>query len=103
MEQLQKLYNEKLKYNCTYATRETANGPDLAIIFLGTEDFIIISNYWGVVAMGQRSFNYDLMKATYNTIEKGGHIARSYIEKIIKKYETKRLKINNISIVWGAC
>lgn len=95
---LKELYNKKLRYNCSYYELKSEIYSNLLIIFLGTSDFIIVNNFFGVVAIGKRGFNFDKEQAlyTYQLIENSIHISR--IEQLIKTYEAKRLKIKNVLI-----
>ena len=72
--------------------------PDLLIIFIGTKDFLIVSNYWGVVALGSRSFDYDQQKALYTYERKANSVLHSRICSVIKQYEKKRLNIEAVEI-----
>ena len=83
---IKSLYDEKLKYNCSFVTMKH-NNSDLLLIYLGCNDFLIVSNYIGVVAVGHYRFNYDNNEAfiTFEIIK--DHYNVSTLEKIIIKYE----------------
>ena len=72
--------------------------PDLLIIFIGTKEFLIVSNYWGVVALGSRSFDYDQQKALYTYERKANSVFHSRICSVIRQYEKKRLNIQAVEI-----
>ena len=95
---ISELYNKTLRYNCSYYEMKSEVYSNLLIVFLGTHEFIITNNYFGVVALGRRSFDFDKRKAIYKYELKVNSIELSRIEQIIRKYEQNRLKINNISI-----
>lgn len=96
-ESIKKLYDEKLKYNCSFATMKH-NNNDLLIVYLGTSDFLIVSNYIGVVAVGSYRFNYDINEAfiTYEVLK--DHYNISTLERLMFKYERQvmglKCKIN---------
>lgn len=91
MKNLKKLYNEKLKYNCSFTTCINKNDV-LLVVFLGCNDFVITSNYWGVVAIGQRHWNNETEQAEYQYIKKCFSVSVCSIEFILTKYERKRLE-----------
>lgn len=102
MENIKELYNNKLKYNCSYYESKSESKSNYLIIFLGSRDFLITSNYWGVVAVGCRSYDYDKEQANYIYACTGGeHIPASRVEQIIKQYEYKRLNNKKINITKG--
>jgi len=92
------LYNSKLKYNCSYYEMKHKYRSDLLILFLGTSDFIITNNFFGVVAYGKRNFDFDNTKAIYTYKQIENSISKSDLVAIMKKYEKTRLKINNIEV-----
>ena len=96
---MKSLYDSKLKYNCSYYEMKRENKSDLLIVFLGTSDFIITNNYWGVIAYGKRDFDFDKNISIYTYLQVNNHICKSEIERLIKKYEIKRLNITNIKII----
>ena len=59
-ELFKKLYDEKLQSNCSYKLMQRKNRSDLLLVYLGCYDFIIVSNYNGVVALGYRKYNFDI-------------------------------------------
>lgn len=88
MDQLiKKLYDEKLKYNCYCDSISTQKNGVLYIVYLGSYDFIIINNYYGCIASGKRTFNYDnnTLNINYNLLN--DNILNSYIIRLIKKHE----------------
>ena len=89
---LEDLYNHKAKYNCSYYELKSKEKPNIIIMFLGSSEFIISNNYFGVVAVGVRSWNYDEQKATYKVQIKADKISRSRLAKLCQTYERKRLK-----------
>ena len=86
METLQEIYNNKLRYNY-YITYIRANGCDLFITFLGCDDFIISSNYHGVVALGRREYDENLKKAFYKLKFVSCAFGFSKYERLIRKHE----------------
>lgn len=94
---LDNLYEHKAKYNCSYYEKKSNKG-DLLIIFLSCSDFFIVNNYWGVVAVGVRSFDFDNNTALYTIEEKGNHYTKSTLESIVRTYENKRLNIAKVKI-----
>ena len=97
-ELLKELYEKKLKYNCSYYEMKRKYKNDLLIVFLGTSDFIITTNFFGVVAYGKRTFDFDNMKSIYTLTQTETSIYKSELLLIIKKYEKARLNINNVEI-----
>ena len=95
---LKNLYESKLKYNCSYYEMKSQIYSDLMIVFLGTSDFIIVTNFAGVVAMGRRSFDFDKSQAVYKWQAMSETIHFSTVERLIKTYEAQRLKIKSVSI-----
>ena len=91
MENLKKLYDKKLKYNCSFTTSLNKNDI-LLVFFLGCNDFVITSNYWGVVAIGQRHWNNETKQAEYSYIKKCVSVSVCSFEFILTKYERKRLQ-----------
>ena len=88
MEFLRYLYDEKCKYNCSFATMKTNRGSsEFAVVFLGCDHFLVINNYWGCVAYGRRSFKFGEGSVTYRCEIKCQSINRSTVEKILTKYE----------------
>lgn len=89
---IQELYEKKLQFNCSFATMKH-NNSDLLIVYLGTNDFIIVSNYIGVFAIGHYSFNFDINEAfiTYEVVK--DHYNISTIERLIIKYERQIMKL----------
>lgn len=94
---LENLYNYKAKSNCSYYEKKSNKG-DLLIVFLGCSEFLIVNNYWGVVALGVRSFDFDTNKALYKVKEKGNHYTRGTLESIITAYENKKLRLYNLDV-----
>lgn len=94
---IQELYEKKLRYNCSFATMKH-NNSDLLIVYLGTNDFLIVSNYAGVVVVGSYRFNFDINEAfiTYEIVK--DHYNISTLERLIIKYERQvmglKCKIN---------
>lgn len=94
---IKELYEKKLKYNCSFETMKH-NNNDLLIVYLGTNDFIIVSNYSGVVVVGSYRFNFDINEAfiTYEVVK--DHYNISTIERLITKYQRQimglKCKIN---------
>ena len=86
------IYNEKLKYNCSFTTMKH-NGNDLLIVYLGTNDFIIVSNYCGVVVLGKYRFDFDINKAFIDYQIVNNHYNISTIENLIRKYERQIMKL----------
>ena len=70
----------------------------MLIVFLGTSDFIIVNNYYGVVAFGVRSYNYDTETSTYKVKEQGEHIGRAKLSQLCRHYENKRLKNKKVVV-----
>lgn len=97
MKDLKKLYNEKLKYNCSYYEAKSSSGSDLLLVFIGCHEFIITNNYWGCIAFGIRSFDFDKETAVYNYEMTNNHISVSSVENLIRKYEKKKLNISKVS------
>lgn len=95
---LKDLFESKLKYNCSYYEMKSEIYSNLLIVFLGTSDFIIVTNFSGVVAMGRRSFDFDQNKALYKWQPITQNIHFSRVEKLIKTYEAQRLKIKRVDI-----
>lgn len=94
---LEKLNDEKLKYNCNYQVT-TANGREFCLVYFGSHDFIIINSYYGCVAISGRHCIYDFEtdKPEYIQIDyrmKEEAITKSIVEKIIRKNE-KTFKCN---------
>lgn len=92
------LYEHKTKSNCDYYEIKSKDKPNLLIIFLGSYEFLIVNHYWGVVACGVRSFNYDTQTTEYKVKEQGEHIARSRLVKACQKYEYERLNIKSVKV-----
>ena len=92
------LYEHKTKSNCDYYEIKSKDKPNLLIIFFGSYEFIIVNHYWGVVACGVRSFNYDTQTTEYKVKEQGEHIARSRLAKACQKYEYERLNIKSVKV-----
>ena len=95
---VKKLYDETLKYNCSYYEMKSEIYSNLLIVFLGTNEFIITNNFLGVVALGRRSYDFDKQQAIYKWQPMSENIHFSRVEKLIRTYEAQRLKIHNISI-----
>lgn len=97
-ELIKKLYDEKLKYNCYCENITTKSNGVLYLVYLGTKDFIIINNYYGCVATGERSFNYEKpqLNITYTLLN--NNILKSNISKLLKKHESN-LKTNKEIII----
>ena len=97
-ELIKKLYDEKLKYNCYCESITTKSNGVLYLVYLGTKDFIIINNYYGCVATGERSFNYEKpqLNITYTLLNNS--ILKSNISKLLKKHESN-LKTNKEIII----
>lgn len=95
--EMKELYEKKLCYNCSFATMKH-NNNDLLIVYLGTSDFLIVSNYIGVVAVGSYRFDYDTNEAFIKYEIKHDHYNISTIERLIYKYERQimglKCKIN---------
>lgn len=94
---MKKLYDEKLRFNAA-VQKATVNNIEYNIIYIGTSDFIIINNFYGVVAVGSRSLAYGLGDQIENINIyyeiKEPSVSHSTIETICKKYERLRLKHN---------
>lgn len=95
---LGELYKYKTFSNCDYWEIKSKENPDLLIVFLGSYEFLIVNHYFGLVAYGVRSFDYDTETAKYTIREIGEHIARSRLAKACQKYEKERLKINKVKV-----
>lgn len=95
---LDDLYNHKAKYNCSYYELKSKEKPNIIIMFLGSNEFIISNNYFGVVAVGVRGFDYDTETANYTIKQKGDFVFRSRLAKLCQKYETERLQIKKVNI-----
>lgn len=92
------LYEHKAKSNCDYYEIKSKDKPNLLIIFLGSYEFLIVNHYWGVVACGVRSFDYDTETAKYTIKEIGEHMARSRLANACQKYERERLNIKSVKV-----
>ena len=87
------LYDEKLKYNASFTTMKH-NGSSILIVYISCDDFLIISNYNGVVAVGNYRFNWDIQEAFINyEIIKDFYTPRT-LEKLILKYEREVMKLS---------
>ena len=95
-EKLKNLFDEKIRFNCSYYEMKRNDKSDLLIIFLGTSEYLITTNYHGVVAYGTRKYDYDSNNAIYDYEIINNNIRKSDIEKLIKTYEAKRLKIKSV-------
>lgn len=95
---IKNLYDKKLKYNCYCESMQTQQNGVLYLVYLGCSDFIVINNYYGCVATGERVFDYDTntIKITCNLLNK--NILKSYISKLLKKHE-KNFKTNKDIII----
>lgn len=95
---IKKLYDEKLKYNCYCESMQTQKNGVLYLVYLGTSDFIVINNYYGCVAAGERVFNYDTKTIRIKYALLSENILKIYISKLLKKHETN-LKTNKEIII----
>lgn len=86
------LYENKLKFNCSFVTMKH-NGIDLLLVYLGTNDFVIVSNYNGVVALGKYRFDFDINEAFINYVIVKDYYNISTIENLIRKYERQVMKL----------
>lgn len=68
------------------------------ITYLNTFQFIISNNYYGLIAIGERHYNYEkkCSQIEYNLINENV-LNESEIKKIIKKYEIA-LKVEKVEI-----
>lgn len=90
---IKELYENKLRYNASYyETTERGTRSKYLIVFLGTNEFLIISNYYGCCACGVRSYDWDANMAKYTYTETKTEIKTSTIEKLINEYERKKLQ-----------
>ena len=96
---IEKLYSEQLTFNCSYYEMKSENKSDLLIVFLGCSEFLITNNYWGVVAIGRRAFDFDTNTAKYKYTMTRQQVEASRLEKLIKTYEAKRLKLYSVEVV----
>ena len=88
MKTLTQLYDEKLKYG-HYITLMKHRNNNIFITFIGCSDFVISSNYYGVCALGRRSYDYDTKKATYKVQIIQDAYFKSTLSKLIFKHEKK--------------
>ncbi len=93
------LIDKNIKYNC-YVLR--SKGSDTNLVYLGTGNFIIQSNFYGLIAYGERHFNYndDIVTIEYKMIKEGAY-PNSFVTNFIKQYEKlldhdKKIKIVEI-------
>lgn len=93
-ELLQELYKNKLKYNASYYTlKERGTHAEYMIFFIGCGEFVITSHYWGCVALGVRSYDWDKETAIYTYQVTNENAARcSTLESLMTKYERERLQ-----------
>lgn len=84
---LNNIYNKKLKYNCYVEMMKPKNAGDLFLVYLGTSDFIIISNYWGCIAGGERHFDYEKQEIKIKYKRYNDHLSNSYIIHLLNKHE----------------
>lgn len=95
---IKKLYDEKLKYNCYCENITTNKNGVLYLVYLGCNDFIIINNYYGVVAVGDRVFNYDTKQLNIKYEIINNNIYYGNVEKLLKKHENN-FKTNSDIII----
>ena len=81
---LNELYEKKLRSNCNY---EQIN--DSIIIYLGMDQFIIVNNYFGVIAVGVRGFSYEKQTSYIKYKLVNDSVSEVKVRKLIKKYENK--------------
>lgn len=86
------IYESKLKFNCSFVTMKH-NNRDLLLVYLGTNDFVIVSNYCGVVVLGKYRFDFDINEAFINYEIVKDHYNISTIENLIRKYERQVMKL----------
>lgn len=95
---IKNLYDEKLKYNCYCESMQTQKNGVLFLVYLGCNDFIVINNYYGCVAAGERVFNYDTKTINIKYILFNENILKSSISNLLKKHE-KNFKTNKEIII----
>lgn len=95
---IKNLYDKKLKYNCYCESMQTQKNGVLYLVYLGCNDFIVINNYYGCVATGERVFNYDTKTINIKYTLFNENILKSYISSLLKKHE-KNFKTNKEIII----
>ena len=94
---LKELYQNKLKYNASYYTiKERGTQSEYMIYFIGCNEFVITSNYYGCVALGVRSYDWDKEEANYIYQETKNEPRASTLERLMTEYERKRLQTKAI-------
>jgi len=83
---MKELYQKKLKY-ASYCDFICYQNDKLYIIYLGTQSFIIIYNFYGCIASGERVFDYETKTININYTIYHDEITKTAIQKVIKKHE----------------
>lgn len=94
-ETIKNLYFNKLQYNCSYKLMKRKDRSDLMLVYLGCNDFVVISNYNGVVALGSRKYDFDKKELSiYYEVIKGNVVNHSACERLLASYEHEIMKLN---------
>lgn len=78
--------NTFTKYNA-YVLQDSKNN---SLVYISTDEFMIINNFFGLIAYGERAFNFDEKNVIIKYKIVRNELTKNQIDNLLKRYE-KRL------------